>query len=189
MKRRDFITLLGGAAAAWPLAARAQESKIWRIGMLDTAQRELNAANMNAFLKGLGEFGYVEGRNLAIDYRTASDHSELLPGLVSELLRLKVDVLAVRGTPEALAIKNATTTLPVVMTAVADPVGSGIVVSLAHPGGNFTGMVSFLLELAAKRIEMLRDLIPGAKLVALMEDPGNPTTTAQWEAVRDAAII
>jgi putative ABC transport system substrate-binding protein len=165
----------------------AQQTKIWRIGMLDTAQRELNAANMNAFLQRLRELGYVEGQNLAIDYRTASDHSELLPGLVSELLRLKVDVFAVRGTPEALAIKNATATLPVVMTAVADPVGAGIVGSLAHPGGNFTGMVSFATELAGKRIEMLRELIPAAKLVAAIEDPGNPANTIQWEVIRDAA--
>jgi putative tryptophan/tyrosine transport system substrate-binding protein len=187
VKRRDFITLLGGGAAAWPLAARSQQTKVWRIGMLDTAPRELNGANMNAFLQGMREFGYVEGQNLAIDYRTASEYSELLPGLVSELLRLKVDVFAVRGTPEALAIKNATTTVPAVMTAVADPVGSGIAASLAHPGGNFTGLVSFATELAAKRVEMLRELVPAAKLVAAIEDPGNPANTAQWEAIRDAA--
>jgi putative ABC transport system substrate-binding protein len=186
MRRREFITFLGGVAA-WPLAARAQQAKIWRIGMLDTAQRELNAANMNAFLQGLRDLGYAEGQNLAIDYRTASDHSELLPGLVSELLRLKVDVFAVRGTPEALAIKKATTTVPVVMTAVADPVGAGIVASLAHPGGNFTGVVSFATELAGKRIEILRELIPTAKLVAAIEDPENPANTIQWGVIRDAA--
>jgi ABC-type uncharacterized transport system substrate-binding protein len=187
LKRRDFITLLGGAATAWPLAARSQQVKVWRIGMLDTAQRELNAANVTAFLQGLRELGYVERQNLAIDYRTASDHSELLPGLVSELLRLKVDVFAVRGTPEALAIMNATATLPVVMTAVVDPVGSRIVASLAHPGGNFTGMISFNNELAAKRVEMLKELLPTVKLVAATEDPGNPADTMQWEAIRKAA--
>ena len=187
MNRRDFIALLGGAAAAWPLTAQGQQTKVWRIGVLDTAPRELNAANMNAFLQGLRELGYVEGQNLAIDYRTASEHSELLPGLVSELLRLRVDVFAVRGTPEALAIKNATATVPVVMTAVADPVGSGIVATLAHPGGNFTGMVSFTNELAGKRVAMLRELVLAAKLVAAIEDPGNPANTTQWEQIRDAA--
>jgi hypothetical protein len=111
MRRREFITLLGGAAA-WSLAARAQQGKVWRIGMLDTAPREFNGANMNAFLQGLRKLGYIEGRNLAIDYRTAGERSELLPGLVTELLRLKPDVLAVRGTPEAMAIKNATGTVP-----------------------------------------------------------------------------
>jgi putative tryptophan/tyrosine transport system substrate-binding protein len=186
MRRRDLIILVGGAAT-WPLAAWTQQVKVWRIGVLDTAQRELNAANMNAFLQGLRELGYVEGQNLAIDYRTASGHSELLPGLVSELLRLKVDVFAVRGTPEALAIMNATATLPVVMTAVVDPVGSGIVASLPHPGGNFTGMISFNNDLAAKRVEMLKELVPTVKLIAAIEDPGNPADTTQWEDIRNAA--
>jgi putative ABC transport system substrate-binding protein len=186
MKRRTFIAGLG-STAAWPLGARAQQSKVWRIGMLDTVQREFNAANLNAFLKGLRELGYVEGQNLAIEYRTASERRELLPELVSELLRLRVDLFAVRGTPEAIAIKNATATLPVVMTAVADPVGAGIVASLAHPGGNFTGMISFTVELAAKRIEMMRELIPTAKLFATIAVPGNPNDTKYWGLIREAA--
>jgi putative ABC transport system substrate-binding protein len=187
MRRRDFIILLGGAAAAWPLAARAQQNKVWRIGMLDTAPRELNVANMNAFLQSLRDLGYIEGQNLTIDYRTATGSSEPLPGLVSELLRLKVDVIVLRGTPEAIAVKNATSTVPVVMTAIADPVGSGIVAGLAHPGGNFTGMISFAFELGAKRVEMLREMIPTAKLLAAIRDGGNPVVAEEWEQIRNAA--
>jgi putative ABC transport system substrate-binding protein len=186
MRRREFITLFGGAAA-WPLAARAQQNKVWRIGMLDTASRELNAANMNAFLQSLRDLGYVEGQNLTVDYRTAAGSSEPLPGLVSELLRLKVDVIVLRGTREAMAVKNATSTVPVVMTAVGDPVGSGIIAALARPGGNFTGMTSFTTELAAKRVELLREVIPTAKLVAAIQDGGNPNTAEQWEQIRTAA--
>ena len=110
MQRREFITLIGGAAAAWPLAAHAQQQKVWRIGMLDTASRELNSANLAVFYKELRDFGYVEGQNLIIEYRSADGRNERLPDLVSELLRLNVDLIVVRGTPEVLAIKNATST-------------------------------------------------------------------------------
>jgi putative tryptophan/tyrosine transport system substrate-binding protein len=126
MRRRDFVTLLGGAAVGWPLVARAQQvSKIWRIGMLDTASRELNSANMGVFLEKLREYGYVEGKNLIIDYRSAGGRNERLPELVSQLIGLNPDVVVLRGTPEALAVKNATSTIPVVMSAVVDPVGKG----------------------------------------------------------------
>src|SRR5262245_29757050 len=134
MKRREFISFVGAVAAVWPLAVRAQQpAKLYRIGMLDTASRELNAANLTAFRKALREFGYIEGENLVIEYRSAEGHSERLPDLLSELLRLKVNLIAVRGTPEVMAIKNATSTIPVVMTAVADPVGSGVITNLPHP--------------------------------------------------------
>ena len=133
MKRREFIGSLIGTAIAWPFAVRAQQvDKVRRIGMLDTASRELNATNLAAFRKGLREFGYVEGENLVIEYRTAEGHSERRPGLVSELLRLNVDVIVVRGTPEVMAVKNATSTIPVVMTAVDHPVRSGVVANLPH---------------------------------------------------------
>src|SRR5258708_26838106 len=159
MNRRHLIKAFC-AAAAWPLIARAQQNKVWRIGMLDTASRELNATNMNAFLQGLRELGYTEGQNLAIEYRTDAGDSERLPDLVSELLRLKVDAIVVRGTQESMALKKATTIVPVVMSAVNDPVGSGIVATLARPGGNFTGMISFVNELAAKNVELLRAMVP-----------------------------
>jgi putative ABC transport system substrate-binding protein len=123
MRRREFITLLGGATAAWPLAARAQQAnKIWRMGILDTATRELNSANMDVFLKRLREFGYVEGQNLIVEYRSADGRNERLPDLVSQLIRLNPDVAVVRGTPEVLAVKNGTSTIPIVMSSVVDPV-------------------------------------------------------------------
>jgi putative ABC transport system substrate-binding protein len=143
MRRREFIGSLIGTAVAWPLAGRGQQpAKVYRIGMLDTASRELNATNLAAFGKGLREFGYVEGENLVIEYRSAEGHNERIPDLVSELLRLGVDLIVVRGTPEVMAVKNATSTIPVVMTAVYDPVRSGVVTNLPHPGGNITGLSS-----------------------------------------------
>ena len=186
MQRREFITLLGGAAA-WPLAARAQQQKVWRIGMLDTASRELNSANLAVFYKELRDFGYVEGQNLIIEYRSADGRNERLPDLVSELLRLNVDLIVVRGTPEVLAIKNATSTIPVVMSAVVDPVGLGVAASLRRPGGNITGMSSIVTELEAKRVELLKELVPGMKRMALLGDFRNSAVTMQWEEVQIAA--
>ena len=126
MRRRDFIKIIAGSATSWPFAARAQQAgKIWRIGMLDTASRELNSANMDVFLENLREYGYLEGKNLIIDYRSAGGRNERLPELVSQLIALNPDVVVLRGTPEALAVKNATSTIPVVMSAVVDPVAIG----------------------------------------------------------------
>ena len=186
MQRREFITLLGGAAA-WPLAARAQQQKVWRIGMLDTASRELNSANLAVFYKELRDFGYVEGQNLIIEYRSADGRNERLPDLVSELLRLNVDLIVVRGTPEVLAIKNATSTIPVVMSAVVDPVGLGVAASLRRPGGNITGMSSIVTELEAKRVELLKELVPGMKRMALLGDFRNSAVAMQWDEVQIAA--
>src|SRR6266436_6546392 len=134
MKRREFITLLGGAAAAWPLATRAQQPKVWRIGMLETISAELNAANLSAFRRGLRELGYVEGRNLVLDYRSAEGDAKRFPGLAAELIHLNVDLIVTRGTPAVLAAKNATNTIPVVMAASGEPLL--VVASLARPGGN-----------------------------------------------------
>jgi len=126
MRRRDFIKIIAGSATSWPFAARAQQAgKIWRIGMLDTASRELNSTNMDVFLENLREYGYVEGKNLIIDYRSAGGRNEGLPILVSQLIALNPDVIVLRGTLEALAVKNATSTIPVVMSAVVDPVAIG----------------------------------------------------------------
>jgi putative tryptophan/tyrosine transport system substrate-binding protein len=187
MKRREFMTLVGGAAA-WPFVVRAQQgSKVWRIGILDTATREKNADNLDAFLKGLRDFGYVEGQNLVIDYRTDDGRSEQLPRLVSELLDLKVDAVVVRGTPEVLALKRASSTIPIVMSGVVDPVGSGIAASLSHPGGNITGMSSSVTVLEAKRIQLLKELIPKMKRLAVLGDFDNPAVAMQWEEVLAAA--
>jgi putative ABC transport system substrate-binding protein len=186
MKRREFITLLGGAAA-WPMAARAQQNKVWRIGLLDTASAELNGKNIAAFRAALRELGYVEGQNLTIEYRTDEGSADRLPDLVADLLRLRVDAIVLRGTQEAIAVKNATSAVPVVMAAVADPVGSGIVDTLARPGSNFTGLISFATELSAKRVEFLRELIPTAKLFSALQDASNPVSAKEREEVEEAA--
>jgi putative tryptophan/tyrosine transport system substrate-binding protein len=188
MRRREFVTLVGCAAALWPPGAWAQlAGKVWRIGILDTASREQNAGNVTAFLKGMRDLGYVEGQNLVIDYRTADGRSDQLPGLVSELVNLKVDVIVLRGTPEVLAVKQANATIPVVMSGVVDPVALGVAASLSHPGGNITGMSSSVTVLEAKRIQLLKELVPKLRRLAVLGDFSNPAVAMQWEEVRAAA--
>jgi putative ABC transport system substrate-binding protein len=176
------------SAAAWPLAAHAQQrDKVWRIGMLDTASRGLNSTNVGAFLDQLQGYGYVEGKNLTIDYRSAEGRNERLPELVSQLIALKPDVLVLRGTPEALAVKNATSTIPVVMSAVVDPVGIGVAASLSHPGGIFTGMSSVITEVEAKRLGLLKEIVPTMQRMGFLGDHTNPAVRMQWEEVQVAA--
>jgi putative tryptophan/tyrosine transport system substrate-binding protein len=134
MRRREFITLVGGSAAAWPLGARAQQGKLWRIGMLETISPALNAANLAAFRNGLRQLGYVEGQRYVIEYRSVEGRASRFPELASELVASKVDVIVTRGTPAALAAKNATATIPVVMAAIGEPLDSGVVASLPRPG-------------------------------------------------------
>ena len=182
--RREFITLFGGVAATWPLKARAQQvGKVWRVGILDTATRELNN-DIAALFKGLRAFGYIEGQNLIVEYRTADGRNERLPDLVSELLRLNLDLIVVRGTPEIIAIKNANSKIPIVMSAIVDPVGLGLAASLSHPGGNITGMSSMVSELEAKRLEMLREIVPGMKRMAFLADF---RYVVAWDEVQTAA--
>jgi len=151
MKRREFITLLGGTAAAWPLAAAAQQpTKRYRIGMLETISPALNTAHLDAFRKGLRELGYVEGKNYAIEYRSADGRAERFPELAAELVRLGVDLIVVRGTPATIAAKNATRTIPVIMASVGDPLL--IVDSLAHPGRNVTGLSAFVNEMTSNAV-------------------------------------
>jgi putative ABC transport system substrate-binding protein len=184
MRRREFITVVGGVAATWPLAARAQKAgKVRRIGILDTTTRELNN-DIAGLFKGLQTFGYIEGQNLDVEYRSAKGRNERLPDLVSELLRLNLDLIIVRGTPEIIAIKNANSKLPIVMSAVVDPV---VAASLSHPGGNITGMSSMVTELEAKRLEILREIVPGMKRMALLGDFRNPAVAMQWDEVQTAA--
>jgi len=186
MERRTFITLIGGAAAS-PFVARAQHVvKVWRIGILDTATRELNK-DIAALFRGLRGFGYIEGQNLVVEYRTADGRNERLPDLVSELLRLNLDLIVVRGTPEIIAIKNTNTKIPIVMSAVVDPVGLGLAASLNHPGGNITGMSSIVTELEAKRLEILKEIVPGVKRVAILGDFRNSAVVMQWGEVQTAA--
>jgi putative ABC transport system substrate-binding protein len=189
--RRSFLTLLGGAsAAAWPLAARAQQPrKNWRVGILDPAPEELSAANIAALQNGLRELGYLSGRDLEIDYRSTDGRYESLPDLAFELVRLKPDLILVRGTPQTMAVKKATTTIPVVMAAVADPVGSGIVSSLPHPGGNITGLSTFGTEVEAKRVELLKEMVPGLTRIGMLLNVSNSASGTQLGEVQRAARI
>jgi ABC-type uncharacterized transport system substrate-binding protein len=190
MKRRELVALIGGAAASslsWSLAARAQPGKVWRIGMLDTTSAQLNAPNLDAFRRGLRQLGYVEGQNLAIDYRSADGRLDRIPELASELVRRNVDIIVTRGTPSALAAKNATATIPIVMAAIGEPVETGLVASLARPGGNVTGLSAFVTELVAKRVELLREVIPRIARLALLDNMSNRSVPPQWEETKRAA--
>lgn len=184
MKRREFISLLGGAAA-WPIAARAQQvGKMYRLGILEPIPAARNAANLNALRKGLQELGYVEGRNLVIEYRSA-DVADRFPELASELVRLKVDLIVTRGTPAAIAAKDATGTIPVVMATMGGP--GAIVPSFAHPGGNITGVITFSTELTGKRVEIIKELIPNVSRIALLHNMSNPAVPPEWEETKTAA--
>ena len=181
-----FISGVAGSLLAAPLAARAQQGgKIYRIGILEPIPAAQNAANLDALRKGLRELGYVEGRNLIIEYRSADGRAERFPDLASELVRLKVDLLVTRGTPAARAAKNATGTIPVVMATMGDP--RAIVASFARPGGNITGVTTFSTELQAKRIELLKELVPNLSRVALLHNMGNPAAPPEWEETKTAA--
>jgi len=187
VKRRTFIGAATGMLLAAPLAVRAQQAagKVYRIGILEAIPAAQNAANLDALRRGLRELGYVEGRNLVIEYRSADGQAERFPELASELLRLKVDLIVTRGTPAAKAAKNASETIPVVMATMGDP--RAIVASFAHPGGNITGLTTFSTELTAKRIELLKELVPNLSRIALLHNMGNPAAPPEWEETRKAA--
>ena len=174
MKRREFITLLSGAAAVWPLAASAQQAKAATIGLLGTGSAAAQSHWTAAFVQRMRELGWVEARNLAIEYRWAEGHTERLRDLANELVRLKVDVIVTHNTPGPLAAKQATSTIPIVFATAGDPVGSGIVASLARPGGNVTGLSSRTPDVAGKRLELLREIVPGLHRLAVLADTDNP---------------
>ena len=174
MSRRKFIALLGGAAAAWPLAARAQPTKMARVGFLRQAGSP--AKQFQAFRDGLSAAGYIEGQNIAIEQRDAAGAYDRLRELASELVHLNVDVIVVDGTAAAKACKNATATIPIVFTLAVDPIADGLAQSLAHPGGNLTGLTMTVgYELAGKRLELLKDITQPLSRVAVLGNPDNPT--------------
>src|SRR5262245_42027743 len=172
MKRRDFITLLGGAAAAWPLVARAQKAeKRYTVGILSAGGTPVLRT---VLFEALRELGWIEGKNVVFDQRYAENRPERLSELAADLVRLKVDVIAAAGTLAPLAAKRATATIPIVMTAAGDPLGSGLVASLARPGGNVTGMSLMAPDLGAKRLELLKELLPRLSRVAVLWNAANP---------------
>ena len=190
MDRRTFIHTLAGGLVAVPLAAEAlqtQVEKLYRIGMLERTSPEINAANVTAFRQGLRERGYVDGQNLVIEYRSAEGRDERFPDLAAELVGLKVNLILTRGTPAALAAKHATATIPVVFTGVGDPVGQGLVTSLARPGRNVTGLSAAVTEIFPKRVQLITELVPKAARLAALFNMSNPALPRQWKEVEMAA--
>jgi putative ABC transport system substrate-binding protein len=188
MRRREFITLVGGAAAAWPLAARAQQAgKVPRIGFLGTASPSTFTSRLEGFRQGLRDVGYVEGGTIAVEYRWAEGRYERLPELAADLVRSNPDVIVTHTTPASLAAKKATTTIPIVMALVGDPVAAGIVESVAKPGGNITGQSFFNAELRAKRIELLKEVMPRLARAAVIMNADNPAAELEFRAMEAAA--
>src|SRR5262245_51422307 len=188
MKRRAFILLLGGAAAAWPLAARAQQvGKLPTIGFLGATTPAGGGQLLAAFVQRLRELGWVDGRNVAIEYRWAEGRVERYDEIAAEFVRLKVDVILTHNTPPVLAAKQATSIIPIVFASAGDPVGTGVVASLARPGGNVTGLSSQSADISAKRLELLRDVVPDLRRLGIMGNVGNPLTVLEMGEVQAAA--
>jgi putative tryptophan/tyrosine transport system substrate-binding protein len=185
MRRREFFTLLGCAAIGWPLASHGQQaSKIYRLGYLALARVP---HVIEALQTGLRELGYVEGKNLKVEYRFGEQQRETLDTLAAQLVALRPDAIVTRGTPATFAAKRATTTIPIVMAPVGDPVRIGLVASLAHPGGNITGVSLYGSELAGKRVELLKELLPAIARLGSLANAANPATQIWWEETQLAA--
>jgi putative tryptophan/tyrosine transport system substrate-binding protein len=187
VRRRAFIALLGGAAA-WPLAARGQHSRrVPRVGVLLLGTPTSFAGRTQAFIEGLRDLGYVEGRTVAIEWKWEEDRVDRLPDLAAELVRAQLDVIVTAGTPPARALKNATRTIPIVMAIVGDPVAAGLVDSLARPGGNATGFSIVATELSGRRLQLLKEVVPGLSSVAVMSNATNPQSQMELSETQIAA--
>ena len=184
MNRREFITLLGGVAAAWPLVVRAQQISPPKLGVLLVGNREPFS---RLFLEGLRDFGYIDGQNVQIEFRSAEGKLSLLPELAADLVRLKVDIIIASETPAVHAAKRATNEIPIVMAPSGDPVGTGLIASLSRPGGNVTGLSAATAELAGKSLELIREILPAARRVAALADPTNAFTKPFLEQINLAA--
>ena len=174
MKRREFISLVGGTVATWPLAAHAQQPAMPIIGFLDSKSPEASAHLVAEFRRGLNGSAFIEGQNVAIEFRWAQNQYDQLPALAADLVRRRVDVIAATGGPAALAAKAASATIPIVFRIAADPIAAGLVASLSRPGGNVTGVTSLNLEVGSKRLEFLHELVPTATIMAALVNPTNP---------------
>src|SRR5215469_6228805 len=184
MRRRDFIKVIAGSAVVWPLAARAQQPKVWRIGFL--ASVPPTPVILSAFRDGMRERGYVEGPNLSIDVRWPQGTFEHDPSPVPELINRNADVIVAWATPAVNAARRATSTIPIVMVGPGDPVGSGFIASLARPGGNITGLTNIAVDLSPKLMELFAELVPGMKRVGLVRNPNNPAVTVMLRETEDA---
>ena len=188
MRRREFITLLGGAAAAWPFAARAQQpAKLPTIGFLGASTSSAWSDWTAAFVQQLRELGWIEGRTVAIEYRWAEGRNERFAEIVAEFVRLKVDIIVTQGTAPVIAAKQATSVIPIVFASAGDPVGNNLVASLARPGGNVTGLSSQSTDTAAKRLELLREVVPRLRRLAIMANVGNSFAVLEVREVQAAA--
>jgi putative tryptophan/tyrosine transport system substrate-binding protein len=187
-RRRDFITLLGGAAAAWPLTARAQQlAKLPTIGFLGESTPSAQSERTAAFVQRLHELGWIEGHTVAIEYRWAEGRSERFAEIATEFVRLKVDAIATSSTPAVIAAKQVTSVIPIVSAVMGDPVGTGLVASLARPGGNVTGLSVLAPDLAGKRLELLREVVPGLRRLAVLANVSNPMSVLEMGEVQAAA--
>jgi ABC-type uncharacterized transport system substrate-binding protein len=188
MKRREFVTLLGSAAIPWPLAAGAQQlRKLPTIGFFGQSTRSAASEWAAAFVQRLRELGWIDGRNVAIEYRWGEGRNERFAEIAAEFVRLKVDIIVTSGTPTILAAKQATSVIPIVFATAGDPVSSGLVASLARPGGNVTGLATLAADLAGKRLELLREVVPGLHRLAIMGNVGNPFTVLELHEVQTVA--
>jgi putative ABC transport system substrate-binding protein len=190
MRRREFISLLGGTAVAWPLVAGAQQpAKLPTIGFLGQSTRSAASEWVAALVQRLRELGWIENRTVAIDYRWVEGLEEHFAEVAAEFVRLKVDVIVTSGTPAVLASKHATSVIPIIFATAGDPVGNNLVASLAQPGGNVTGLSVQTSDLAGKRLELLREVVPGLRRLAIMANVGNPATVLELSELEAAGTL